>query len=546
MATILAAAGHGQGESPRLEVPPLLAQLDALAARRRQEEASAAAAAAAEAEARAAAAEPGLAPSESGNSAVLDAAELSTGVQASGASGSRLRLLGAWAAERKAAVGERLAGGVGAVREAAAAALATPAVSGGSAARLQSLFNRKGSTSSVRSSVADASSQVAAAPGGTSVPQSPAGPAGSGLLPARLPPQSPGGSVAATSQQQAQTQEPPLPPQQPAAADAAATPPAAVWKFARRGGTAQPPAALPGDSSDDEAAGGAEERAQQHASPPDSPQQQEPRAPPVRSAAALLEAQRLRMLRLDDSSSAPTAAMAAGSGGARGWWGRGLRDRLMQGGVLAAGGESVNACALAAAGGGVGLHAYSASHSGVVRVHSVASGEQVRAASLSEQPLASLALLQLGDGGASGGRRHPLVLCGAFDACVHVYSPDFGCQLGSFQAAEDAVACLRVLGSCGVGSATGGGVLRLLAAGWDGSVKLWELAEGRQPWDAGLAAPLAAVAAPSSVWALAAAEDGSLVLAGGLGGCSTGRVVSGSAACPRFWGALCFSSGGSY
>ena len=44
--TILAAAERGQGESPRLEVSPLLAQLDVMVARRQAEEEAAAAAAA--------------------------------------------------------------------------------------------------------------------------------------------------------------------------------------------------------------------------------------------------------------------------------------------------------------------------------------------------------------------------------------------------------------------------------------------------------------------------------------------------------------------
>ena len=139
---------------------------------------------------------------------------------------------------------------------------------------------------------------------------------------------------------------------------------------------------------------------------------------------------------------------------------------------------------------------------------------QVRASSISEQPLTSIALLPISS--ASGGQRHPLILCSSYDARVHAYSADYGRQLGSWQAAGDAVACLQVVGS-GSGSSGGGGGGggdRLVTASWDGSIKLWELGEGRQPWDASFCQPLASLEAPSSVWALAASPDGCLVLAG--------------------------------
>lgn len=126
---------------------------------------------------------------------------------------------------------------------------------------------------------------------------------------------------------------------------------------------------------------------------------------------------------------------------------------------------------------------------------------QVRAASLSQQPLTCVALLPVG---STAAQRHPLALCGGFDASVHAYCPATGSQLGSFQAAGDAVACVQV-----VGDGT-----RLATASWDGSVKLWELAEGRQPWAASFSQPCMHAAAPSGVWALAVSFDGHLALAG--------------------------------
>lgn len=146
---------------------------------------------------------------------------------------------------------------------------------------------------------------------------------------------------------------------------------------------------------------------------------------------------------------------------------------------------------------------------------------QVRAARLSEQPLTSVALVPAIGSGCSGGAQHPIALCGSFDACVHAYSADYGRQLGSFQAASDAVACVQVVGGSGASC-------RLLTASWDGSVKLWDLQEGRQPWDASFSQPTAHVAAPSGVWAMAASPDGHLVLAGAHGG---GRLRGGNRCC---------------
>ena len=135
---------------------------------------------------------------------------------------------------------------------------------------------------------------------------------------------------------------------------------------------------------------------------------------------------------------------------------------------------------------------------------------QIRSINLCEQPLTSVALLQPASTSGGSGGRHPLALCGAFDARVHAYSADTGRQLGSFQVAGDAVACVQVVGGAE-------GSSRLLTAAWDGSLKLWEAAEGREPWAASFAQPLSSAAAPSGVWALAASPEGHTVIAGGLG-----------------------------
>lgn len=107
-----------------------------------------------------------------------------------------------------------------------------------------------------------------------------------------------------------------------------------------------------------------------------------PAASPRSSAAALLEAQRQRMLRQGLGDGGPSAggpgSSSASSRRGTGWYGAGLRDRLAPTRVLVAGSESVNGCALASGRHGE-THLYSASHSGALRVHSITTGEQVRA-----------------------------------------------------------------------------------------------------------------------------------------------------------------------
>ncbi len=430
VATILAAAERGQYESPRLEVPPLLAQLDVMVARRQAEE-EAAAAAAAEAAAIVAAAEAdeahdagiagsaqGEEPGESGKQQGLAAAS------------SRLKL---WAAERTQAVGERLAGSVGAVREAAAAALSNNSGdsegserrSAGSTSRLQSLFRRQGSASSSAADVAAAAEAASAAAQGPATaaqqpgrtpPQSPAGRVAAGLvgsiggrlaaLRAQQPPASPPPAAPAIDAPAASSQDSQPEPSAEAASAAAPAPvnPPAFWKFAGRRAQPGGTAAIE-DSSDEEAEEqlglpAAQARQQPAAAgtqqqPTDSSsaaQQQEVQpagskdatASGPRSSAELLEAQRQRMLRhsLGEAAStaaAPVPAARLGSSGAAsaGWYGPGLRDRLSPGRVLVAGSESVNGCALAAV--GQQLFVYSASHSGALRVHKLDSGEQVGA-----------------------------------------------------------------------------------------------------------------------------------------------------------------------
>lgn len=212
----------------------------------------------------------------------------------------------------------------------------------------------------------------------------------------------------------------------------------------------------------------------------------------------LPEEQRLRMLAPYPGK---TVAAAAEPGG----WGPGLHDRLQQGSVAALGGETVQAVALA----GVGPHAYAALASGGLRVLDLGTSQQLRAAQLGSQPLASLALLPQAPGSQSrAARQHPLVLAASYDGHVRAYQVESGRCIGSWQAHADTVSCLEVLrdGACAAAHSS------LATASWDGSVRLWELAEGRQPWRDGGGGGQLVADLGSGVWALAAGCPGSQLL----------------------------------
>eukprot|EP00775_Hariotina_reticulata_P008774 gene8774-8953_t len=88
-----------------------------------------------------------------------------------------------------------------------------------------------------------------------------------------------------------------------------------------------------------------------------------------------------------------------------------------------------------------------------------------------------------------------------------------GAGQGSCVAHEDGVSCLVQLGSSG-GAA---GSTRLATGAYDCSVKVWDVAEGRQPWSSSLAQPLAALELrdfDSGVWALSSSGSGQLLVSG--------------------------------
>lgn len=148
---------------------------------------------------------------------------------------------------------------------------------------------------------------------------------------------------------------------------------------------------------------------------------------------------------------------------------------------------------------------------------------------MSPQPLTSLALLRTGTLPSSGGSSLgslPIALCGSYDSNVYSYSGELGRVTGRFQAHNDAVSCLALLGgSWGEQQANNGGSscssVRLVTGSWDATARVWDLGDGRHPWGAHPAGSTGAPALlatlrdlPGGVWALAASAGGDLLLTG--------------------------------
>jgi hypothetical protein len=147
------------------------------------------------------------------------------------------------------------------------------------------------------------------------------------------------------------------------------------------------------------------------------------------------------------------------------------------------------------AGAGVALSgdaAYSVGADAWLRVHALADGAACHAAPLGRLPLSCLALLPLPPGAPPGAR--PAALAGSLDAGVYALSVDYGALLGRLHAHDDAVAAMALpRGAAGA---------RLATASWDGTVRLWDLGEGR-----GFGAAAAANAAASSALSAAGASS---------------------------------------
>jgi WD40 repeat protein len=131
----------------------------------------------------------------------------------------------------------------------------------------------------------------------------------------------------------------------------------------------------------------------------------------------------------------------------------------------------------------------------------------------------------------------PLLLAGAQSGRVLAYAATAGRMVGSWAAHEDAVPAILQLspqhastpasttphGRAGNTTSSSSSssrseppsACRLVTASWDCSVKVWDVAEGRQPWSSTLPLPLLELRdLESGVWALSASASGQLLVTG--------------------------------
>ncbi len=146
-----------------------------------------------------------------------------------------------------------------------------------------------------------------------------------------------------------------------------------------------------------------------------------------------------------------------------------------------------------------------------------------------------------------------IMLAGSANRMVFAFSPQAGRMLGSWAAHEDAVSVVLPLGCGGGGGGAPGAPARLLTASWDCGLKVWDVAEGRQPWDTSV--PLASCELrdfESGIWAAAGSSSGQLVVTGTEEGVvaawdlRSGRRAWSSKVSGDYVGGLALLPGGAY
>eukprot|EP00884_Botryococcus_braunii_P015364 jgi/Botrbrau1/2510/Bobra.0079s0002.1 len=183
-------------------------------------------------------------------------------------------------------------------------------------------------------------------------------------------------------------------------------------------------------------------------------------------------------------------------------WGPGLRERIQAKPLMLA---CQHGAATGVAAADVdGLMVYCVGSSGILKILSLQSGTQIRAAKLTDVPLAAVALLPLPS--QSAGASHPLVLASGYDNKVYAYSVEYGRQVGFLEAHDDTISCLELVGPTTSAS--------LFTGSWDSNAKLWRLEEGRQPWGSNLAHPERELPHEAPLWALSASPDASMIVTG--------------------------------
>jgi len=115
---------------------------------------------------------------------------------------------------------------------------------------------------------------------------------------------------------------------------------------------------------------------------------------------------------------------------------------------------------------------YTVGHDTWLRVRRLADGSPLHASCLGHLPLSCVALLPLQPGAQTGSRHSAIV--GSLDGFVAIVSVDYGVTRAHFAAHDDAVSALAVA------PAAGGGA-RVVSAGWEGNVKIWDVSDVRAP-----------------------------------------------------------------
>jgi WD40 repeat protein len=149
-----------------------------------------------------------------------------------------------------------------------------------------------------------------------------------------------------------------------------------------------------------------------------------------------------------------------------------------------------------------------------LRVRTASHGTPLHAACLGRLPLSCVALLPLAAGAQPGSR--PSAVVGSLDGYITIVSVDYGVTRAHWGAHDDAVSALAI-----APGAPGGP--RVVSAGWDGNLKVWDVSHARGPL--ATVAPASGAGGPTSplvdlpgadgrLWSLCCDDVGVRLLAG--------------------------------
>eukprot|EP00899_Mesostigma_viride_P026074 jgi/Mesvir1/6651/Mv10252-RA.2 len=148
---------------------------------------------------------------------------------------------------------------------------------------------------------------------------------------------------------------------------------------------------------------------------------------------------------------------------------------------------AVNAVRLCTAAEAAAPTLFSCGQDGFVKISSLPDGRSTRSVQLGSLPLSAMELLAPPPGLEYRSVRHPVVLAASYDGSVYAYSVDHARVLGQTRASDDAVSCMclatgRFSSSTQLATRGGSGCGALVTGSWDGTLKLWDLEDGRAFW----------------------------------------------------------------